>query len=188
MSLPSNKIKVWDPLIRLFHWSLVGTFITAYLTREEDYELHLLVGYCILGLICFRVLWGFVGSRYARFQDFLYPPIEVYRYLKILLRDSNTRYVGHNPAGGAMTILLLFTLLLITLSGIALDAAENRAGPLAGYRLFLFADVISTTHLWSTHVATVLVPLHLIGVILSGWRHGENLIHAMIHGCKEKRT
>ena len=183
-----NEIKVWDPLIRLFHWLLVIACFTAYFTQEEEYELHLLAGYTVLGLICFRILWGFVGPRYARFRDFIFSPTLVVRYLKEMINGHPRRYLGHNPAGGAMIIALLFALLATTLSGIALDAAENRSGPLADTRLFLYTDIIAVIHRLFTHIATVLVPLHLLGVLLSSWWHKENLARAMFNGSKKGDT
>ncbi len=180
----NNKIVVWDPLVRLFHWTLVIACITAYLTQEEEYDLHLQTGYLIIGLICFRIIWGFIGSTHARFGDFVYRPGTVIDYLKESRNSQAKRYLGHNPAGGVMVVLMLLTLLTITLSGVALDAAENRAGPLAGSQLFLYTDMINMIHNLSTHIATAMVVLHILGVIFSAKAHNENLVLAMITGKK----
>jgi len=184
MQQNNNKIVVWDPLVRLFHWTLVITCITAYVTQEENYELHLQSGYLIIGLICFRIIWGFIGSDHARFSDFVYRPATILKYLKERRNSQARRYLGHNPAGGIMVIFMLLVLLTITLSGIALDAAENRAGPLSGSQLFLYTDIINVVHNISTHIATVMVMLHILGVIFSGKAHNENLAVAMITGKK----
>jgi len=184
MQQSSNEIKVWDPLVRLFHWSLVIACITAYITQEENYDLHLQSGYLLIGLICFRIAWGFIGSPHARFSDFIYSPTTLINYLKASRSHQAKRYLGHNPAGGVMVVLMIIVLLVITLSGVALDAAENRAGPLSGTQLFLYTDIINVIHNLSTHIATAMVVLHILGVIFSGKAHNENLVLAMITGRK----
>jgi cytochrome b len=181
-------VKVWDPLIRVFHWSLVGAFAVCYFTQEENYDLHLWCGYAILGLILFRTLWGFIGPRYARFRQFVYSPRRVAAYLRGVLNRTAERFIGHNPAGGAMILLLLLGNLVITVSGVALDAAENRAGPLAGFRLFTMLDTIKLIHNVSTYATVALVALHVLGTIVESRLHRENLILAMITGRKRGET
>jgi cytochrome b len=107
-----QQVKVWDPLVRIFHWALVLAFFTAYLTEDEWLTLHVWAGYTVLGLIGFRILWGFIGPRHARFSDFVYAPSETLSYIKDLLRFRNRRYLGHNPAGSVMIFVLLVVLLL----------------------------------------------------------------------------
>ncbi|MCG6965459.1 MAG: cytochrome b/b6 domain-containing protein [Chromatiaceae bacterium] len=177
-------IKVWDPLVRVFHWGLLGSCVLAYATQEEHYDLHLYAGYAVLGLVAFRVLWGLVGPRHARFSDFVYGPTALSGYLQGLMRRTAPRYLGHNPAGGAMVVVLLVTLLIITISGIALDAAENRAGPLAATRLFLYRDQVILLHDIATDVGVVLVVLHVLGVLHASIAHRENLVRAMLTGRK----
>jgi cytochrome b len=179
-----NEVKVWDPLIRLFHWGLVIAFAVSYLTQEESYDLHLFAGYALGALLIFRLVWGFAGPRHARFTDFMYGPSRVLAYLGSLVRGDAPRFVGHNPAGGSMVLAMLSTLTVIVVSGIALDAAENRAGPLAHTRLFYYTDLIEQVHALSTNVALVLVILHLIGVIHASLTHRENLLKAMLTGRK----
>ncbi len=179
-----SEVRVWDPLVRLFHWSLVAGFITAWATQEESYELHVQAGYLVLGLVCFRIVWGLIGPRHARFRDFLFGPTTTLAYMKDALTGHARRYLGHNPAGGMMVLALLLTLLGLTLSGIALDGAENRAGPLAGTRVFLYGDLIKEIHEQLTHLMLLLIPLHLLGVFFSSRAHDENLVRAMITGNK----
>jgi len=178
------QIKVWDPLVRLFHWTLVFSFGVCYFTQEENYELHIWSGYVVLGALFVRLIWGFVGSRYARFRDFLYSPREIVSYLKQVLRGAPKRYLGHNPAGGAMILLLLIGCMVIGLSGIALDGAENRAGPLANFQLDRYLSHISRVHEISTYFTLAMVFIHVGGVILESKLHRENLIRAMITGRK----
>jgi cytochrome b len=127
----SKEIRVWDPLVRLFHWSLVLSFTIAYLSGEEESNLHIYAGYVVLGLIAFRVLWGLVGTRYARFSDFVTSPATVMRYLKGLLARKPQHYLGHNPAGGWMVIAMLVCLFIVSVSGLKVYAIEEGLGPLA---------------------------------------------------------
>ena len=126
-----NKVYVWDPLVRIFHWGLVLAFIIAYFTAEEENPIHIYSGYAVLGLITFRVLWGIIGTKYARFSDFLYSPAAVVRYLKGLTGNKPEHYLGHNPLGGWMIMALLLCLFVVTLSGLKLYAVEEGRGPLA---------------------------------------------------------
>lgn len=183
-----TTIKVWDPAVRLFHWSLLIAFAVSYLTQEENYDLHLLAGYAVLGLVAFRILWGFVGTRHARFSSFLVGPRKLLHDLRGVFRGQPRQHLGHNPPGGWMIVALLLILLLITASGIALDAAENRAGPLADFSLFLYTDWIQTIHQLSSDLALVLVTIHILGVIVSGHLQRENLVLAMITGKKHRNN
>jgi cytochrome b len=124
-------IRVWDPLVRLFHWSLVLAFAVAYLSGDEESDIHIYAGYIILGLLVFRLLWGFVGTRFARFSDFIYSPQAIIKYSKDLFSGKPKHYLGHNPAGGAMIIALLLSLIVVSYSGLKVYAIEEGAGPLA---------------------------------------------------------
>jgi cytochrome b len=177
-------VRVWDPLVRLFHWLLVASFAVAYLTQEQDYALHLQAGYVGLALLASRLPWGFVGPRHARFRDFVDRPAAAIAYVRDLPTPRRRRYLGHNPAGGWMIVLLLGTLLTIGVSGIALDGAENRAGPLGDTGLFRHTTLIIRIHTIATDVALALIGVHLAGVIASSLAHRENLVLAMITGRK----
>ena len=208
--MTTETIKVWDILIRLFHWSLAIFFLLAYLTGEGDLEeLHAWAGYIIIGLLVFRVVWGLIGSKYARFSDFVYSPTEIFAYLKGLLVDKPKHYIGHNPAGGAMIVLMLIFLSLSSWSGLKAYEAEGK-GPLASAEMSLVTlaqadDWYEEEHehgergheegdeFWEeVHEAFVnftllLIFLHLGGVFISGALHKENLVKAMITGRKERR-
>ncbi len=127
-----DKIYVWDPLVRVFHWVLVLAFITSYISGENEWGIHQYSGYLIIGLITFRVLWGFVGSKHARFADFVRPVPETIDYLKGLFSrgGEEKHFVGHNPAGGLMVIALLLSLFFTGFSGLKLYGAEGH-GPFA---------------------------------------------------------
>jgi cytochrome b len=183
------KIKVWDPVVRIFHWSLVSAFIIAYATEEDFLSLHVWAGYTVLSLIFLRVLWGFVGTQYARFTDFVHTPQTIKQFLLDTLRLRAARYLGHNPAGGAMIILLLLALVMTTLSGLAVYAVEDAAGPLAGLLSGagdFWGDVLKEFHEVCANLTVFLVLLHIAGVIVESLIHRENLVGAMWHGYKRK--
>lgn len=179
-----RSLIIWDPLVRLAHWSLALATAVAWWTREHNYALHIDTGYAVLAIVVVRILWGFAGPRHARFRSFAVGPVTASRYLADLLRGRAARFVGHSPAGAWMIFMLLATLLACCLSGIALDAAENRAGPLAATRLFYYTEQIVAIHIWCTHALEVLVPLHLAGVLAASLAHRENLVTAMVTGRK----
>lgn len=204
----SRTIRVWDPLVRIFHWSLVLTFFVSYFTGEEDNALHIDAGYAVLGLIIFRVLWGFVGTRHARFTDFVHSPGTVAGYLKSLASSRPEHHLGHNPAGGWMAIAMLACLFVVTISGLKVYAIEEGLGPLTGTESAItfvspaVADDDEHEHeighgededeeeFWeeihegSTNVMLLLIFLHIAGVLLSSRLHHENLVKSMITGNK----
>ena len=206
-----TEVRVWDPLVRLFHWSLVLTFTLAYFTGEEDTLWHIYSGYIVLGLISFRLLWGFIGSKHARFSDFVTGFGGVMNYLKSLTRTPK-HYLGHNPASGWMIIALLVGLFVTTLSGLQLYAVEDGLGPFAEHNL-PDGQIISNAYaddddhdrnqisehekdededLWediheaAANFTLFLVLIHIAGVVVAGRIHKENLVKAMITGRKSK--
>ncbi|MCU7959537.1 MAG: cytochrome b/b6 domain-containing protein, partial [gamma proteobacterium symbiont of Bathyaustriella thionipta] len=126
----SKRVYVWDIFVRLFHWTLVLAFVTAYISGDEVEWLHVYAGYIIAGLILFRLVWGVIGSPNARFSHFMRSPKAAIDYIRGLIKGDAKNYTGHNPAGGWMVILLLTSLTLTTLSGLQLYALEGK-GPLA---------------------------------------------------------
>ncbi len=207
--METQTVRVWDPAVRIFHWSLVIGFSIAWLTGEDEGQLHIYSGYAVLGLVLFRILWGFIGSRYARFSDFLYPPGKVMSYLRSLRTPTPEHYTGHNPAGGWMILALLTSLLLTSVSGLKIYGVEGH-GPLASLPS-VTATIISPAaadsgehesengereensaeefweeiHEWFSNLTLLLVALHITGVIVSGRLHGENLVKAMLTGNKQ---
>jgi len=185
--VPSQDIRVWDPAVRLFHWSLAGAFLIAYVTEDDWEMLHVNAGYLIGILIAWRILWGFVGPRHARFSDFVRPPREVMDYVSDAVRFRAPRHIGHNPAGGTMVMALLISLMLTVLTGVALYGAKDFAGPLAGVLRGEFtADLLDAMHELGAHLTMLLVVLHLGGVFFSSLEHGENLVKSMITGRKKE--
>lgn len=166
-------VTVWDPLVRLFHWSLAGLFAFSYLTGDEWKQAHILSGYAIIGLLAFRIIWGFVGTRHARFSNFIYNPVTTVRFLVDTMAMKVRRYIGHNPAGGAMVIALL-----LSISGIATT----------GYMMMTDAywgvEWVEEAHELLANLTLGLIVLHVAGVILASIEHKENLVRAMITGRK----
>ncbi|HEB57304.1 MAG TPA: cytochrome B [Gammaproteobacteria bacterium] len=186
MSQPET-IKIWDPLVRLFHWSLVLAFAIAYFTEDDLLDLHVWAGYIVLGLLLFRIFWGFVGPRYAKFSNFVYSRKTIKAYLKDLLALRAKRYLGHNPAGGAMIILLIICLLLTSVSGLAIYGIEQHAGPLAsllGHLGEFWEDAAEEIHEFLANFTLLLVFVHVGGVIFESRLHHENLVKAMFNGYK----
>lgn len=183
----ASDVKVWDPLVRLFHWTLVIAFSVAYLTEGDLQSVHVWAGYTVTGLLAVRLVWGFIGSRYARFSDFVYSPWVTFRYLINVLRGSAQRYLGHNPAGGAMILLMLISLLVTVISGMALYGADQWQGPLAGLLRNVDAswvDALEEIHEVVANLTVALVVFHVLGVLWESLLHKENLVRSMINGRK----
>lgn len=188
MERAEKKVTVWDPFVRFFHWSLVLLVATAFLSGEDLLGLHALSGYLILVLLFFRIVWGLIGTKPARFSDFVFSPRTVFGYLRDLVTLKAKRYLGHGPAGGAMAVALIATLLATALSGLAVYGGGEGAGPLAGFMPALgpWIGVVKEVHEFLAGMLVFLVSLHLLGVLFSSWAHHENLIKGMWTG--EKRA
>jgi len=138
----TQYIKVWDIAIRVFHWTLVGCYALAFISSENIPKLHVFFGYSVLFLVLFLILYGFAGTRYARFSDFLYRPAEIVDYLKGLLIGRPKHYMGHNPAGGFMIVILLLSLLSLTLTGLKAYGVKGH-GPLAQHEISFMSKVFA---------------------------------------------
>lgn len=186
-----NEVKVWDPVVRLFHWTLVVAFFTTYFITEDPFLwLHTWAGYLILFLLAVRIIWGFIGTRYARFSSFVTGPAESLHYLLEVITGRARRYLGHNPAGAAMIIAILVLLSLATLSGIVLYAADQGAGPLAGWipRSKRLEEPLEGIHELLANLILALVVVHTAGAFLGSVVHRENLMASMFHGYKRREA
>lgn len=208
LSEHDNEIRVWDRFVRVFHWSLVVLVAISYLSGEFEFEIHSYSGYAIFVLVCLRIIWGVVGSKYARFKNFVYSPSNVMAYLKSIMTGNPKRFLGHNPAGGMMVLALLAVLVTTTLSGMKLYAVEEGEGPFASnIQLNLINQVHADPHkeehseysndtdeeaeeFWEEiHEASIslllmLIVLHVLGVALASKQHKENLARSMVTGNK----
>ena len=181
------RVRIWDPLLRIFHWSLAIAFAVAFVTEDDLLALHVWAGYAILGLIAFRLVWGFLGPRHAQWSDFVKEPREIASYLRNALRFRAERHLGHNPAGGAMVVALLLALTVTGISGLAVYGAQELSGPLApllGGVSEAWAHTLEEVHEVFANLTLLLVALHLAGVALASVQHQENLVKAMITGYK----
>lgn len=165
-------------------------FFVAYLSADDLQALHVIAGYCVGVLVVVRVVWGVVGSRYARFTNFVYAPRTVLSELRGLLAFKTKRYLGHSPAGGAMVLLLLTMLVLIVGSGLATLALREGAGPLAAWIApnRSLGRTVGGIHEFLANATLVLVLLHTAGVLVASFIHRENLIKAMWTGRKPAHT
>jgi len=173
MSSPSSNILVWDAPVRVFHWLMVLCFAGAFITSEsERWQLvHISLGYTMAGLIAFRVLWGLVGTRYARFAQFVRGPQAVLRYVGALHSKTPPHHVGHNPAGALAIVLLLLAGTVLTLSG---WAHYNEYG----------GNWVEEVHEVLGNGMLLLIGVHIAGVVVSSRLHRENLVRAMFTGSK----
>lgn len=170
-----ERIRVWDLPTRLFHWLLAATFAGAWLTADSErwIDVHAMLGYTFAGLIAFRLLWGFVGTRYARFSSFVTGPGPVLGYLGSILKGRPRHHVGHNPAGGWAVLALL---------GLGIVTA------LAGYLTYndYGGHWLEELHEGAASAMLGLVFVHIAAVVVSSWLHKENLVRAMITGFKRR--
>lgn len=169
----TGEVQVWDIAVRVFHWSLVAMFTLAYATHEISEGVHVAAGYVVLGLVVLRLIWGVIGTRYARFTDFVYRPSTIADFMKDTLHLRARRYLGHNPAGGAMVVALLAANLAIAGTGIMMTMDR-----------FWGQKWVEDVHEAVVHVTLVLIALHVLGVVVASLEHGENLVRSMFTGRK----
>ena len=168
-----RTLRIWDPAVRIFHWSLV-TAVGIDMLLEAGTDLHAAAGYAVLALIAFRFIWGFIGTRHARFASFITGPGAVGRYLRSLRTSRPERHLGHNPAGALMILALLAVLALVAGSGALLNTDA-----------FWGSEWLEETHEIAANSLFILVPLHVLGAVISSIIHRENLVLAMVTGRKE---
>jgi len=202
---PEPTVPVWDLLVRVGHWVLVATFAIAYLTGDDLLTTHVWAGYAVGVYVLVRVVWGFVGSKHARFADFLFSPVKGLKYLVDLLRRRSPRYLGHSPAGAMMVFALLLSLTGTVVTGTAELALSRGEGPLAlvlAQRDGTAADAQAQTADESRHeesamqeihellanLTLILIAFHVAGVILASVVHKESLLLAMFTGRKRANS
>lgn len=168
-----KRILVWDAPVRVFHWLMVLSFAGAYLTAESERWrlLHVTLGYTMVGLVGFRILWGLIGTRHARFASFVRGGAAVMRYVRSLLVGRPEHHIGHNPAGALAIVALLLLTLAVAASG---WATYNEVG----------GKWLEELHEGAANLMLAVVGVHISAVVLSSWLHRENLVGAMISGRK----
>ncbi|MBT1450998.1 cytochrome b/b6 domain-containing protein [Glaciecola sp. XM2] len=180
-----NQVKVWDVPTRLFHWALVGVFVFQYVTAEwldDAMQLHFYGGYVALGILLFRVIWGFVGSYHARFANFVHSPATAFAYAN----GSSQQYLGHNPLGGYSVLAILAVMLTQTISGLFMTDDIFLDGPYHGALGDVTDDIMNFLHHNAISVMYALIALHLFAIAWYSIRKKQKLIGAMVHGNKEQ--
>lgn len=172
-SRAEGRVLVWDAPVRVFHWLMVLCFAGAWITAESERWrlLHATLGYTMAGLVAFRIVWGLVGTRHARFTNFVRAPSAMLRYLRSLVRGAPEHHVGHNPAGALAILALLGVAAVVVASG---WATYND----------LYKDLFEELHEGAAEALMGLVLLHVAAVVVSSWLHRENLVAAMFTGRK----
>ena len=170
-------VLVWDFPVRVFHWLLVISFAGARLTSESEAQqmLHYAFGYSACALVVFRVLWGIVGTRYARFSEFVKGPKETFQHIKSILARKENSELGHNPAGAIAMILLMILILLIGITGYWV------------VKEFL-GDFMSEAHEVLANLALIVVVVHVVAAFLMSYLQKENLVKSMVTGKKNGTT
>lgn len=166
-------VAVWDPLVRVLHWSLVATVAAAWLTRHGGGAWHEGLGYASAAILALRVAWGFAGPRRARFADFVRGPAATLDYARAVIAGRAPRHLGHNPLGGGMIVALIGTV-----------AAADLTGWLYTTDRFWGVAWVEDLHEAISNALLALVAAHVAGVVLVSRRQRENLAAAMVHGRK----
>jgi cytochrome b len=184
--MAGERVLVWDLFTRTFHWLLAIAFLVEWLTQDDAryLDLHVFSGYAIGILIALRIVWGFVGTRWARFASFAYGVPSALRYLRDLLRGRHAHYVGHNPAGSWAIFALLLLGALTTLTGVMALGGEKQQGPLRGLLTYAQGDTVREAHEVLAWAMLAVVVAHLAGVAVSSVADAENLPGAMLRGRK----
>ena len=168
-----RRVRVWDPIVRIFHWTVAGGVIANLTFLRHAENPHIYVGYAVIAALIIRLGWGVIARGHARFASFVPGPRRLLGYFAAMLGKRKPRYVGHNPAGAAMIVLLLVLL-----------ATVGSTGWMMGLDAFWGVAWVETLHEITANVLIGAVALHVIGAIVESIRHRENLPLAMITGYK----
>lgn len=172
-NVPVRQVKAIDLPVRLFHWLTVLTFVLAYVLADSYRDAHQWLGYALAVLLGLRVVWGLIGSHYARFTTIIPSLLHLLRYLAQLLRRKEAYSTAYNPLGASMVVFMLLNLATIALSGHLLTTDR-----------YWGDDAMSALHSLATQTMLALIALHLLGVLYTSMRQRQNLAKAMIDGYK----
>jgi cytochrome b len=182
-----NKVRVWDLPVRFFHWSLAILFVFMILSVkvfDNMMEWHMRAGYAMISLIVFRILWGIVGSYYARFSQFIYSPVRSVRYAFQIITGKAEHYLGHNPAGGWMVVVLILGIGLQGLTGLFISDEILWDAPFYGVLSDELTSLAGTIHFNLEFYLQIFVGFHIAAVLWHRFRYQDPLIGAMLHGDK----
>jgi cytochrome b len=181
-----KTVKVWDPFVRLFHWSLAAFVLASFLTSDRDalVPLHVRIGLAIVLLVLARIAWGALGPRPARFSSFVRGPRATFGYARAMLRGRPPAHLSHNPLGGAMVVTMVIVLLAVAATGALVYAGPEFDGPLTGVLSRREAKAMKEVHEVLSGGLVVLVVVHVAGVLVSSALERQNLVAGMITGWK----
>jgi cytochrome b len=182
-----QRTLIWDLPTRLFHWTLAGSFALAWLSSEGDRwrSIHVFLGYLMLGLVVFRLIWGFTGSHFSRFASFWFSPKEALDYLNQVATGHAPRHVGHNPTGSLAIYILLALTVVVGLTGVVTLGGDEQHGVAAGWLTFSQIGLLKALHEFSATAMMVVVLGHITGVVVESVLHKENLARSMVTGFKQ---
>lgn len=173
-----KRVQVWDLFVRVFHWTLVATFAISYFSTSGFPDwVHNWSGYAALALIAARVVWGFTGSKHARFADFVAGPRHLLQYVSAMFKRAEPRYLGHNPAAALMILFLMAMVTGIGVTGwmLTLDA-------------YWGSETVEDIHVLLVDITLIALVLHIGAAIYESWNHRENLVWSMVVGTKREAT
>ena len=179
---------IWDIPTRLFHWLLVFSITAQWVTAEwlEDaMQWHFYIGYFTLGLIVFRLIWGLLGTRYAKFSQFVSSPVKTAHYAKTLFKPDSNRHAGHNPLGGWMVLIMLALLLMQAISGLFMTDDVFLDAPYYSAVSEDIASLMSRLHHQGFTIIQGLIVLHIAAIAFYALFKKQSLVPAMLHGKKE---
>lgn len=181
-----RTVKVWDPVVRLFHWGLALAVLGAFVTSDVDalVPVHVRFGLAVVALVVTRLAWGVVGPGPARFATFVRGPRAVLAYARQLLRGRPPLHLSHNPLGGAMVVALLAVLLGLAATGVVTYGGPQFEGPLSGLVALRTAKAVKEVHEALAGALLALVVVHVAGVLASSLAERQNLVLGMITGRK----
>jgi cytochrome b len=183
--MADEKRLVWDLPLRLFHWLFALSIIASYVTAKLGFDWmqwHFYLGYWTIGLLVFRILWGILGPRHARFSSFIHNPSAIWLYLKGMFNPNSTRSIGHNPVGGLMVLLMLLLVAIQAGTGLYTTDAVVWAGPYNPSVSESTASLLSTVHNWNFNFIIGAVCLHIGAILFYALYKKQNLVVPMLHG------
>lgn len=184
----SVGVRVWDLGIRVFHWALLVAFagagVSQWILPESFLATHLVFGYAVGALLIFRLVWGWFGSEYGRLSQLRARPGVAIRYVLDFLHRRAQPYLGHNPGGALMIVVLLVTLAGVVATGMLVQAGEEKQGPFAGFVSYEVGSTARDIHALLVNITLGLIGLHVLAVILHRAMAGESLVGAMFSGRK----
>ncbi|MCK0142593.1 cytochrome b/b6 domain-containing protein [Aliiroseovarius sp. F20344] len=187
--IQTETVRLWDPLLRVFHWALAFCVIATFLLGKfgpDAMTLHFYLGYAIIGLLVFRIVWGFVGSRTARFSHFLFGPRKTLAYIATMPKRRPSFWPGHNPVGALSVFALIGVLALQAGTGLFIDADDFiNTGPFADTISYENAREAAKLHYKLSFVVLGLTLVHLGAILFYRFWKSENLVKPMITGMKE---